>query len=649
MPLLSVPFQNVFVSSPFWAKIQRCTRESTVPSIIRAQKAGGHWDCLTWKKGHQPQPHAFWDSDIYKTLEAACILLQTNHNESMRRVVEETVDMIREAQHPDGYLNSFYTVRGVENRWTNLRDLHELYCLGHLYEATVAYERLSNSGRLLEVAMKSIYHVDSVFGREEDKKRGYPGHQEIELGLLRLHEMTGEPLALKLAKYFILERGTQDHKGEVYFDHEAFARGADPYDGLGSEVKGWFHGPRDYAYNQADRPIGEQTEVKGHAVRAMYYYAAVTDLVRLEAGSDPEVAECKQALQRLWRNMVDCKIYVTGAIGAYRQNEGFGDAFVLNDLEMEGCYGETCAAFGLIVWCQRMLQVELRSEYADVMENCLYNGFLGAVSSDGEAFYYQNVLRTRTGQHKERERWFGVACCPPNVARLVGSLGSFVYSVDRAEGLVAIHLYVQSELELELAGKGVKVSVMTEMPWSGEVVIRIDGITKLALRIPDWVQDQEYTCSLPGELKNGYLHITDILKDTEIRLSLPTTAHRLYAHPMTGKDEVCLRRGPLVYCLEAVDNAGVDIDHIALEDKRAPEEGSPVSIATTDNVIPLHVTARTLDNMGVSTGKTNRLYGPKAWEYGVQPLRLTAIPYFLRANRGDDGAMRVWTPRLKVK
>ncbi|KAK0375967.1 hypothetical protein CLIM01_06647 [Colletotrichum limetticola] len=649
MPLSSVSFQSARVTSPFWAKFQRCVRESTVPSIIKAQKTEGHWDCLTWKKGHRPQPHAFWDSDIYKTTEAACNFLLMHPNEDMLRVVEETVDMIRNAQHPDGYINSFYTVRGLENRWTNLRDLHELYCLGHLYEATVAYETLTKSGRLLEVATKSMHHIDSIFGREEGKKRGYPGHQEIELGLLRLYDMTGDPLALRLAKYFILERGTQDDNGETYFDHEAFARGADPYDGLGSEVKGWFHGPRDYAYNQADRPIREQAEIKGHAVRAMYYYTAVTDLIRVEAASDPDVAECKQALQRLWRNMVDCKMYVTGAIGSYRQNEGFGEAFVLNDLEMEGCYGETCAAFALIMWCHRMLQMELNSEYADVMENCLYNGFLGAISSDGEAFYYQNVLRTKTGQSKDRERWFGVACCPPNVAKLVGSLGSLLYSTDDAEDLIAVHMYVQSEVELTLGGKGVKLSVITEMPWSGEVTIRVEGAARLALRIPDWVQDQGYTCSMEGELNQGYLHITDVLEGTEVRLSLPTPAHRLYAHPKTGKDAVCIRRGPFVYCLEDVDNEAVDIDHIALEDERAPQEGSPVSIATTHDVVPLQVTGRKLARVGVVTGERSRLYGPKAWEYDVESLQLIAIPYFLRANRGGNGAMRVWTPRLKVK
>ncbi|KAK1633480.1 hypothetical protein BDP81DRAFT_483102 [Colletotrichum phormii] len=566
MPLRNIPFQNVRVSSPFWSKVQQNVRDFTVPSIIKAQKEEGHWDCLTLKKGHQPQPHAFWDSDVYKTTEAACNLLLTDPNENMLRVVEETVEMIREAQHPDGYLNSFYT------------------------EANVAYEMLTKIGRLLEVVIKSMHHLDPVFGREEGKKRGYPDHQEIELGLL--------------PKCFILERGTHNDNGETCFHHETFGHGADPYDGLGSEVKGWFHGPPDYAYNQADRPIREQTEIRGHAVRAMYYYTAVADLVRLEATSDPEVVECKQVLKRLWRDMVNWKMYVTGAVGVYRQTEGFGEAFVLNDLEMEGCYGETCASFTLIVWCQRILQIELRSD------------------SDGEAFYYQNVLRNRTGQPKERERWFGVACCPPNVAKLVGSLGSLLYLTR---------------------------PMILRVSWWFIFIIRVEGTTRLALRIPDWMQDQGYTCSLQGELEQSYLHITIVLVDTEVRLSPSTTAHQLYAHPRTDKDKVCLRRGPLVYCVEDVDNVGIDIDHIALEDERALKEGLPVSIATTHGVTPLLVTGRKLAYIGVMTGKPNRLHGPKAWEYEVEPLQLTAIPYFLRANRGGNGAMRVWTPRCKVR
>ncbi|KAL2884383.1 hypothetical protein SGCOL_000328 [Colletotrichum sp. CLE4] len=239
-------------------------------------------------------------------------------------------------------------------------------------------------------------------------------------------------------------------------------------------------------------------------------------------------------------------MYVTGAVGAYRQTEGFGEAFVLNDLEMESCYGETCACSALII--------ELRPEYADVMENCPYNGFLGDISSDGEAFYDQNALRTRAGQSKERERWF--ACRSPHVAKLVGSPGSLLYSTDDIKGLMAVH--------------------------------------------------------------------------------------------PTGKDEVCLRQGLLAYCLEDMENAGIHIDHIALGNKRALKEGSPVYIATTHGVTPLLVTGRKLMHVGVMTGKPNRLHGPKAWEYDVEPLQLTVTPYFLLVNCGGNGTMRVWTPRFKI-
>lgn len=322
MAFQKIPVDGVEITSPFWSHIQTCSRTKTIPNIIDAQKSWNHWKCLTWKEGHEVKPHQFWDSDIYKTIEAACYFLVKHPGGPMMAAVEEAVDMIRDAQYEDGYINSYYTVHGVDKRWTNLRDDHELYCFGHLLEAVVAYESLTGSGRLLDVAMRVCAHLDSVFGREAGKKSGYPGHQEIEIGLLRLYELTNDPLPLKLAKYFILERGQRDDKDENYFDKEAIARGGDPYDHIGTEAKAWYAEPRDYGYQQADVPLVDATEVKGHSVRAMYYYTAATDLVRICGATDPEVAKLRPALDRLWRNMIDKKMYVTGGLGAVTQWEG---------------------------------------------------------------------------------------------------------------------------------------------------------------------------------------------------------------------------------------------------------------------------------------------------------------------------------------
>ncbi|RDW58933.1 glycoside hydrolase family 127 protein [Aspergillus mulundensis] len=626
MAFQQAPVRNVNITSAFWSQMQRCSREKTIPAIIKAQKSLKHWYCLTWKEGHEVQPHPFWDSDIYKIVEAACYFLMKEKDDGLMAIVEEAVDMVRAAQHPDGYINSYYTVLGINKRWTNLRDMHELYCLGHLTEACVAYETLTNSGRLLEPVLKALRHVDSVFGSEPGKKRGYPGHQEIEIGLLRLYELCGEPMLLKLAKYFISERGQRDDKGEMYFDHEARARGGDPYDHFGGEMKAWFEYPRDYSYNQSDRPLTEATEVKGHAVRAMYYYIAATDLVRLTGDN-----EVKAALDRMWADMTERKLYITGGIGAMRQWEGFGAKYVLGDTEESGtCYAETCACFALILWCQRMLQIDLNVKYADVMEIGLYNGFLGAVGLDGGSFYYQNPLRTFSGHPKERSTWFEVACCPPNVAKLLGSMGSLIYSFK--DNLVAIHLYIESEITVP--GTDVIVAQMTRMPWTGDVLISVKGSTALALRIPTWAD--EYSSSVQGEVKDGYLYIPQS-KDAEVKLSFTLKPRKVYPNPAMEKDQICITRGPLVYCIEDVDNE-VDIDHVGLLDDSV-SDGEPINIAGVSGVVPVRATGREL------VRGESRLYAWQPWRYGDKKS-LLYVPYFLRANRGGKGGMTVWARRL---
>lgn len=636
MPFQETPITSVNITSAFWSRTQTCARTKTIPAIIEAQKSWNHWSCLTWRRGHDVKPHQFWDSDIYKVVEAACYFLVKYPDEKVMAAVDEAVEMIRGAQHEDGYINSYYTVKGIEGRWTNLRDNHELYCLGHLLEAVVAYERLTESGRLLEVAMKVCRHLDEVFGLEAGRKPGYPGHQEIEIGLLRLYELTFDPLPLKLARYFILQRGRRDEKDEIYFDKEAFARGADPYEEMGSEHKGWYHGTRDYGYHQADKPLEEANEVEGHSVRAMYYYTAATDLVRLLAAKDAEVARLVPALQQLWRDMVDKKMYVTGALGSVTQWEGFGPAYVLGDLESEGCYAETCATFALINWCARLLRTELNSEVADVMELALYNGFLGAVNQDGDAFYYQNVLRTVAGQPKERSRWFGVACCPPNITKLLGNLNTFIYSYSTAQNLVAVHHYIQSEFSVP--GTNITITQTTNMPWDGTVTISVSGSIDLALRIPAWAR--EWSCSIQGVIHSGYLHVSAIPNEL-VRLTFPLHPRKVYAHPKTGKDDICLMRGPLVYCIEDVDNSDIDVDHLKLMDA-AVREGPTTSISDLNGVSTIVAQGKKF-----VAGEQSGLYGATPWRYEDQPRDIIAIPYFLRANRGGGGAMRVWTPRVE--
>ncbi|CAK7237702.1 hypothetical protein SBRCBS47491_010088 [Sporothrix bragantina] len=536
--------------------------------------------------------------------------------------VEEAVDNIRAAQHPDGYINSFYTVKGLQERWTNLRDMHELYCIGHLIEATVAYETLTKSGRLLEPVMKVVRHIDSIFGAEPGKKRGYPGHEEIEIGLLRLYELTKEPLLLKVAQYFILERGTRDDKGQIYFDLEAWARGNDPDDYHTFEMRPVYRQPRDYAYHQADCRLVDTDELKGHSVRAMYYLTAATDLVRLTGNDD-----IQSALTRLWRDMVDRKMYITGGLGSMRQWEGFGPSYVLHDTEEGGvCYAETCATFGMIVWCQKLLRLNLNSEYADIMEVGLYNGFLGAVGLDGESFYYENPLRTFTNHPKERSRWFEVACCPPNVAKLLGNLGTFIFSAN--DDVVAVHLYIQSTLKIP--GTDAIVSVKTNAPWSNDVEISWTGTVALALRIPGWADG--YKSSAQGEVRDGYLYI-EKATDGKVDLQFDVTPKFFYANTKVGKNEVCVMRGPLVYCIEDADN-DIDVDNVYVSTSSI-EDGPPLRILT-GLITPVIVKGGEFKSKN-----STKLYDSEAWEKSSE-RDLTLIPYYARANRGGKGGMRVW-------
>ncbi|KAL4888351.1 hypothetical protein BDV59DRAFT_188697 [Aspergillus ambiguus] len=483
--------------------------------------------------------------------------------------------------------------------------------------------------------MKAIHHVASVFGPEEGKKHGYPGHQEIEIGLLRLYELTGDSLLLSLAEYFILERGKRDAHGESYYDQEAKARGADPYDGMGSEMKSTYRFPRDYSYHQAHVPLVEQNEIKGHSVRAVYYLTAATDYVRLSGNR-----AVQDAVDRLWRDTVDAKIYVTGGLGAMRQWEGFGPRFFMGDAE-EGhtCYAETCASFGLINWCSRMLRLKLHSEYADVMETALYNGFLGAVGLDGKSFYYENPLTTYTGHPKPRSTWFEVACCPPNVGKLLGSLGSLIYSSLGSDNTVAVHLWIASDFTVPNSA-GTVVSQKTNMPWSGKVEITVRGpkAVNLALRIPSWASD--YTCSVSGgETRDGYLYLPAV-QDSTVELEFPIEPRKVYANPLTGKDEVAVMLGPLVYCIEDVDNKAVDVDYVALTDGPVGK-GAPTKIATVEDVIPLYTQGKTLVNK-----QWSKLYGSSPWRWSDETIDMVLVPYFLRMNRGGNGGMRVWSRRV---
>lgn len=616
----AVPWKDVTIDDPFWTPRLRANREHTLPHVYRFCQETGRLDAfrLDWKPGKEPVPHVFWDSDVAKWLEAACYSLATHPDARLQKRVDKLVDLIIAAQQPDGYLNTHFTAVEPEKRWTNLRDRHELYCAGHLIEAAVAHFQATGKRTLLDALSRYADYIDSTFGSEPGKKRGYPGHEEIELALVKLYRVTGEKRYLRLSQYFIEERGQQPH----YYDAEARLRGEDP--------AAYWAGT--YEYNQSHLPVREQQQVTGHAVRAMYLYSAMTDLAR-ECHDASLLVACK----RLWNHLCSTHLYITGGIGSSPSNEGFSADY---DLPNEGAYAETCAAIGVVFWNHRLLQVECDARYADVLEAALYNCVLSGISLDGKRFFYDNPLASQGMHH--RQEGFECSCCPPNIARLLASLGSYIYAANEKE--VAVHLYIQSTARLNIGGHIVTLRQETTYPWNGAITLRVDmpepTIFALKLRLPSWchsatlrVNGEVY--ALAGHVERGYAHIERQWEagDT-VMLELAMPVERMYAHPSVRQDAGCvaLKRGPLLYCLEGVDHT-VPLHRVVM-----PEDadlGSSFEEDLLDGVMVLR--GRALIEDDVDWANTlYRSYPPVRF-----PAAITAIPYYAWDNRQPD-EMRIW-------
>ncbi len=627
--------KTVRIDGGFWGRLMEVNRRVTLPIEHMQCRQSGRIEAfkLDWRPGEPNPPHIFWDSDVAKWIEAAAYSLAAYPDAELEASLDAVVDLVAGAQQEDGYLNVHFTVVEPEKRWTNLRDLHELYCAGHLMEAAVACWEALGKRRLLEVMCRYADYIGTVFGPGEEQKHGYPGHEEIELALVKLHHATGEKRYLEMARYFVDARGTQPN----YFEVEAVARGEQP--------KSYW--ARTYEYTQAHLPVREQSTVVGHSVRAMYLYCGMTDVAALTGDR-----ALMDACHRLWRNVIDRRMHITGGLGPVQANEGFTTDF---DLPNEGAYLETCAAVGLALWAWRLLQAELDGEYADTLERALFNGTISGVSQDGERFFYGNPLAVHPGfdgngryvsddYHYRRSEWFGCACCPPNIARLIAQLPTFLYSTH--EERLAVHLYAASQSELEVAGQKVRVVQETDYPWDGRVTITIsperEAELMLALRIPSWCRDA--TLSLNGERVDaapitamGYVRLRRVWKGGDrLVLELPMPVERIEAHPAVRQDggRIALQRGPIVYCLEEVDNGARLNDLIlAAEPEFAVEHGSE----------------GILEGVPLIRGRASRR-DPAAWRKGLyrplvprsrQSCSFTAIPYYLWANR-QPGEMVVW-------
>ncbi|MCC8179462.1 MAG: glycoside hydrolase family 127 protein [Planctomycetes bacterium] len=562
----------------------------------------------------------FWDSDLGKIIETYAYLVSEQRDPAIEERVDYLVGLFKKLQQEDGYLNSWFTRMWPGRRWTNLRDWHEMYNAGHMLEGAVAYYEATGKREFLDIMEKFIAHIAEEFGPNEGQKRGYPGHEELELALMSLYRLTREQKYLDLASYFINQRGAQPH----YFEQEAAARG---------ETEN--HGPsQTHEYNQSHKPIREQDKVVGHAVRAMYLYCAVAD-VAMEQGDQ----SLRAALDRLWDDLMSKRLYVTGGMGPSKDNEGFTADY---DFPNETAYAETCAAIGLVFWARRMLGFGPDTRYADVMELALYNGALSGLSMDGSKFFYENPLESRGNHH--RYLWHPCPCCPPNIARLTASIGSYIYG--QADDGIAVHLYCQSSGGFKIGGKSVEIEQETNYPYDGAVALKIvkneAGAFTLSARIPGWAKSA--SAELNGEaidiaanLHNGYLALRREWRDGDVlRLDIPLQPRLLWPHPEIRQDadRVALARGPLIYCLESADN-DFSLNRIRIDpDAEFASEFKPDLLG---GMTVIRGQARLADS--ADWGKT--LY--REQQPNMIETSFTAIPYFAWDNRAP-GEMLVWLP-----
>ncbi|MFN8448784.1 MAG: glycoside hydrolase family 127 protein [Anaerolineae bacterium] len=638
----AVPARDVELKSGFWADRQALNRARTLPAIHHQLKLSGRLDAwrLQWEDGDPKKPSTkaipdrFWDSDVGKWIEAVSYSLVNYPNPEFEQEVDEVADLIEQAQQPDGYLNIYFTGIEPHNQWRNLRDWHEMYNAGHLIEAAVAYYQATGKRKLLDVLSRYANLIDSKFGPDEGKKRGYPGHPELELALIKLYHATGEQRYLKLAKYFVDERGQLPH----YFDIEARERGEDPREF-------W---AKTYHYCQAHAPLREQTEATGHSVRAGYLYSGAADIVA-ETGDTALL----NALRSIWEDLVHHSMYITGGLGPAHANEGFTFAY---DLPNETAYAETCASIALVFWAHRMFHLDPDSRYIDVMERALYNGVLSGVSLEGDTFFYANPLASfpkvspferwsgiTTDRFYRRSEWFGCPCCPPNLARLVANIGEYFYST--TDDTLFVHLYSQNRSSVQLGAGVVEIAQETNYPWDGTIAFSL-GVAQptsfeLALRIPGWCHEFHLELNdspVSAEVVGGYARLHRTWENGDrVTLTLAMPVERMVPHPHIRQDagQVALQRGPVVYCLEEVDN-GARLANV---------------VVPADAALSAHFDPDLFGGVSVITGAAQRIE-PQEWQGALyQPhgdvqisqtsVTLTAIPYCFWANR-SPGEMRVW-------
>jgi len=579
----------------------------------------------------------FQDTDLAKWLEAVAYSLQTTPDPGLEKLADDAIDLVALAQQPDGYLNTYVTINGDEKRWKNLEECHELYTAGHFIEAAVAYHQATGKKKLLDIVCRFADYIDSVFGPEPDKIQGYDGHQEIELALVKLYRETGNDKYLQLSKYFLDERG----KDPFFFEEEWINR---------NEISDWKHvkieNPQTRReYTQSHIPVRQQKEAVGHAVRLVYMLTGMAEVAK-ECGDEELLGAC----QSLWENIVTKQMYITGGIGSC----SLGEAFTFNyDLPNDTAYSETCASIGLIVFAQRMLQIENKSCYSDVIEKALYNVIIASMARDGKHFFYVNPLevwpeaceKNPVKEHVKavRQKWFGCACCPPNLARLITSLGQYIYT--STDNGIFVHQFINSDSDFQIGGKHVKIKQSCNYPWHGDIKLEVSTEEavkmELAIRIPGWCKHavlsvDEKAVPLQEIMKDGYAILSEEFKNgsvIELKLDMPIELMQANPEVVADLGKAAIQRGPVVYCFEEKDN-GANLFGISLNEKINSNAFYDSNLLTGAMVIEV-------DGYHQKAGSewTNELYKP--YQDRKQAVRLKAIPYCMWGNR-NPGEMLVW-------
>ena len=581
-----IDFSHVKINDNFWSPRLSKHVSATLPVCIDQieNQTGRIRNFENAAKGEGEHSGIFFDdSDVYKALEGMAYSLINNPDPELEKKADEWIDKFAAAQQPDGYINTFYTLTGLDKRWTNM-DKHEMYCAGHMIEAGVAYYQATGKRKLLDVCIRMTDHMMSQFG--PGKRHWVPGHEEIELALVKLYQTTQEQKYLDFAYWLLEERG--------------HGHGT-----MGDEGK-W-----DPVYYQDIVPVRRLTDISGHAVRCMYLYCGMADVAALKNDTGYIAA-----MDRLWDDVVHRNMYITGGIGSSRDNEGFTEDYDLPNLD---AYCETCASVGMVLWNQRMNQLTGDSKYIDVLERSLYNGALAGISLGGDRFFYVNPLESKGDHH--RQEWYGCACCPSQLSRFLPSIGNYIYA--SSDDALWVNLYIGNTGQIRIGETDILLTQETDYPWDGSVKLTISTSQPLEkeirLRIPNWCKT--YDLSINGKRinvseKKGYVVIKDWKSQDVIALDMDMPVEIVAADPHVKENfgKRAIQRGPLVYCMEEIDN---------------PEYFDQIQLSPSTTF----QTAFVSDILnGIKTIKTNG-----------RAQSATFIPYYAWDNR-KAGKMRVWIP-----